>query len=116
MADGIELINGQVSSLISVRQPDVSGQDGSSDEHKKKIAKDFESLLINQLLDEMRKSIGSWGYEKDGSAEQIDGMFWMCLGREMSEKGGIGLWQDIYKTMKESDKHCSPGQLLDNNL
>lgn len=81
-----------------------------------KVAKDFESLLTTELLDEMKNSIGSWGFEKDGASEQLNGLFWMYLGRDIGQNGGIGLWKDIYRMLQGNESHNSAGQLLDDNL
>jgi len=75
--------------------------DGVSDEKKKQIAKDFESVLINKLLDEMKNSIGEWGFEKDGACKQIQGIFSTYLSRQIANNGGFGLWKDIYQFLTD---------------
>lgn len=81
-------------SRLSVRSP----QDNSiSEEKKKQAAKDFESVLLTKLLDEMKNSIVDWDSEKDGASEQIHGIFWLYLARDIANNGGLGLWKDIYK-------------------
>jgi len=71
--------------------------DGVSQEQKKQIAKDFESVLINKLLDEMKNTIGNWGFDQDGVSKQIQGIFWLYLAQDIANNGGIGMWKDIYK-------------------
>jgi Rod binding domain-containing protein len=83
---------------------DLGKLDGKSEEEKKQIAKDFESVFVSKLLDEMKNSIGEWGFEKDGASEQVDGMFWMYLARDIADRGGFGLWKDIYKFLTNSDQ------------
>ncbi len=78
--------------------------EGKSDEEKKQIAKDFESVFVSKLLDEMKNSIGEWGFEKDGASEQVDGIFWMYLARDIADRGGFGLWKDVYKFLTNSDQ------------
>ena len=75
-----------------------------SEEKRKQIAKDFESVLINKMLDEMKNTIGSWGLEKDGPSEQIQGIFWLHLARDVADNGGLGLWEDIYKYIKNNNQ------------
>lgn len=81
---------------------DPEGIDGLSEEKKKQIAKDFESILINRLLDEMKSTIGDWGFEKDGASEQVHGIFWLYLARDIANSGGFGMWKDIYRSMTEA--------------
>lgn len=90
--------------------------DTLSDKQKQKVAKDFESLLTTELLNEMKNSIGNWGFETDGASEQLNGLFWMYLGRDIGQKGGLGLWKDIYKLLQGNENHNPAGQSLDNNL
>ena len=66
-------------------------------EKLKKVAKQFESVLTEQLVKEMRSTIGDSGLLGDGASKQIQDIFWMYLSREVGEKGGIGMWQDIYR-------------------
>ena len=70
---------------------------GVSQEQKKQIAKDFESVLINKLLDEMKNTIGNWGFDQDEVSKQIQGIFWLYLAQDIANNGGLGLWKDIYK-------------------
>ena len=83
---------------------DISQINSASDEKKKQIAKDFESVLLGKLLDEMKNTIGDFGFEKDGASEQIQGIFWLYLARDIANKGGFGLWKDIYGFLTNSDQ------------
>lgn len=83
---------------------DLGELEGKSDEEKKQIAKDFESVFIGRLLEEMKNSVGEWGFEKDGASEQVDGIFWMYLARDIADRGGFGLWKDIYKLLADSGR------------
>jgi len=73
--------------------------DSVSDEQKKQIAKDFESVLINKLLEQAGSTIGHWGFDQDGASQQIQGMFWLYLARDVANEGGFGLWKDLYEFM-----------------
>lgn len=75
----------------------LSKIDGVLEEERKQAAKDFESVFINKLLDEMKNTIGNWGFEKDGASRQIHGIFTLYLSRHIADNGGFGLWEDIYK-------------------
>jgi len=89
---------------------DKSRLDGISEEKKKQIAKDFESILLSELLDEMKNTIGDWGFDKDGASQQIEGIFWLYLARDIANNGGFGLWKDIYKFLTNADQTNPPAQ------
>ena len=78
--------------------------DSISEEKKKQIAKDFESILVTKLLDEMKNTIGDWGFDKDGAAKQIQGIFWLYLAGDIANNGGLGLWKDIYQFLTNADQ------------
>ncbi len=93
-----------------------SGLDNASDEKKKQIARDFESVLLNKLLDQMGKSVGDWGFDKDGASQQIQGMFWLYLAQDIANDGGIGLWKDIYKSLTALGQTNTAANSLDGNI
>lgn len=76
---------------------DIDPPIADSQERKKQIAKDFESVLLHKLLEEMKNTIGDWGFDKDGVSTQVQGIFWLHLAREIANQGGFGLWKGIYK-------------------
>ena len=77
--------------------------DGISEKRKKQLARDFESILVNKLLEAMQDSIGSWGFEKDGASRQVNGMFSLYLSDHIAKNGGLGLWPAIYESMFASE-------------
>lgn len=74
------------------------------EEQKKQFAKDFESVLLNKLMEQMKGTIGDWGFEKDGASEQVQGLFWMYLSQDVANHGGIGLWKEIYQHLTAGEK------------
>lgn len=115
--DGANLILTEpVSPPAPLEHIDKSGLDGISEEKKKQIAKDFESVLLYKLLDEMKNTIGDWGADKDGASRQVQGIFWLCLSRDIANNGGIGLWKDIHQFLTNADQANAAGKLLDGNL
>ncbi len=74
------------------------------EDKKIQAAKDFESVLLNQLLEKMGDTIGDWGFEKDGASKQVHGIFWLYLSQHIANNGGFGLWKDIYKALTNSDQ------------
>ena len=93
-----------------------SGLKNISDEKRKQIAKDFESVLLNKMLDQMKNTVGNWGFEKDGPSNQVQGIFWMFLARDMANNGGIGLWKDIYQFLTNANKANAAGKSLDGQI
>jgi len=94
----------------------IGKTDGISEESKKQVAKDFESVFINKLLDEMNNTIGDWGFEEDGASMQVQGIFWLYLGRDIANNGGLGLWKDIYQFLNGSEQTNTKVETLDSKL
>ena len=105
-----------VSPPAPLEQLQKPGLKNISDEKRKQITKDFESVLLNKTLDQMKNTIGNWGFEKDGPFEQVQGIFWMYLARDMANNGGIGLWKDIYQFLANADKSSAAGKSLDGQI
>ena len=113
--DSSELIlSGTVSPPIPLEH--IKKTDTFSEERKKEVSKDFESVLISTLLDQMKNTIGEWGFEKDGASKQIQGIFWLYLARDIADNGGFGMWKDIYKSLANSDQTNPITQSLDKKL
>jgi flagellar protein FlgJ len=110
------ILPGQIAQLLPVRHPDKSHLDNASEAKKIQVAKDFESLLLNNLLDQMKETIGDWGLEKDSVSGQVDGIFWLYLARDIADKGGLGLWKDIYNSLPGSEQATQSVNSLYGNL
>ncbi|HEW79679.1 MAG TPA: hypothetical protein ENH34_06940 [Phycisphaerales bacterium] len=108
------ILTGAVSPPIPLR--DLDKLDSISEEKKKQIAKDFESVFINKLLNEMKNTIGDWGFDKDGASGQVQGIFWLYLARDIANNGGFGMWKDIYKFLTDSNQTKITTQSLDKNI
>jgi Rod binding domain-containing protein len=89
---------------------------GSSEESKKQLAKDFEAILLNRMLEQMKGTIGNWGFEKDGAAEQVQGIFWFFLAQHVADSGGLGLWKDVYRMMTETAQTNIADQSLNSSV
>ena len=61
------------------------------------FAKDFESLFLHKLMEQMDKTVSKSGLLGDGISEQVRDIFWFYLAQEMADNGGVGLWRDIQK-------------------
>jgi len=90
--------------------------DGVSEEGKKQIAKDFESVLMSKLLDEMKNTIGYWGFDKEETSKQVQGIFWLYLARDIANNGGFGMWKDIYQFLTNPDQANTTTGTLDGNI
>jgi Rod binding domain-containing protein len=95
---------------------DKSELNGVSEEKNEQMAKDFESVFLYRMLDEMKNTIGDWGSNEDGTSEQVHGIFWLCLARDIANNGGIGLWKDIHQFITNNDQTNTTGKTLDGNL
>ena len=60
-----------------------------------KAAKDFESILLYRLLEEMKRTIPESGLLETGASKQVQDIFWYHLAQELAEQGGLGLWREI---------------------
>lgn len=86
------------------------------EEEKKQFAKDFESVFIHRLLEEMKNTIGHWGFEEDGVSEQVEDIFWLYLARDIANKGGFGMWKSIYHFLTNSTQENAAAESLDKNV
>lgn len=103
--DSVKLILTEpVSPPTLLEQLDKSRLKNISEEKKKQVAKDFESVLLTKLLDEMKNSIVDWGLDKDAASKQIHGIFWLYLARDVANNGGLGLWKDIYQFLSNAEQ------------
>ena len=68
------------------------------DERLKKAAKDFESVFIHELLKRMEDTIPESDTE-DQTSKQIKGMYWSYMAQAIADRGGFGLWKNIYDAM-----------------
>ena len=84
--------------------PNVKEIENAPDEQKKKLARDFESLLIGKLLDEMGNTVGDWGEDDDQVFGQIKGIFNLYLSQHIGGNGGFGLWREIYESLSRLEQ------------
>lgn len=89
--------------------PDLRGVDKASEQEKERLAKEFESLIIGRLMDDMDVSISSLGLEDDGASEQIKGIFNFCLAQHIGANGGFGFWKEIYESLQQMNQNPVDG-------
>lgn len=56
-----------------------------------KMAQEFESLMLSQLIKQMRQSSGGEGLFPGDKSDTYGGMFDMMISKYLSESGGFGL-------------------------
>jgi Rod binding domain-containing protein len=90
------ILPGGLADLLSGRGVS-SPKNARNDMQKIEAAKDFESVLLHRLLGEMRRTIPESGLLSNGISKQLEDIFWLYLAREMADKGGLGLWKELYR-------------------
>ena len=80
------------------------------------LAKDFESVLLTQLVDKMKDTVGQSELGEDAGADQVKGIFWLYLARDVADKGGLGLWKDLSQFFTDLQNKSASTQSLDENL
>jgi len=97
--------------------PYVKGIENAPDEQKKKLAEDFESLLIGRLLEEMGKTSEEWGDEHEQVFGQVKGIFNLYLSQYIGSNGGLGLAKQIYESLNQMEqKGSSQPETVDNKI
>jgi Rod binding domain-containing protein len=88
-----------------------------SDEQLQQVARDFESVLLTKLFDQVQQAMGDLGLEEeDTAAKQVHGMFWYYLAKDGADKGGIGMWREIYERFQEMGGAPRAGTTIDEGL
>jgi Rod binding domain-containing protein len=111
-AEGGRRLPGAAAAIINPQSHPVD----HTDQKKQQIAKDFESVLLTRLFEQVQKTIGSLDTEEDGTAQQVQGLFWLYLARDAADQGGVGLWKDIYQQLQQMDGVPNPADVLDEEL
>ena len=93
----------------------ADGLKASGDEAKvRQFSKDFESLFVQRLLKEMRKSMPKGGlFEKSLSMEWFEDMFYESISKEVAKEKGIGMGAVIYEqlTRTANENRLPSGQV-----
>ena len=108
-------LNGTIGKAGASKQC-AAGSGSIEDERKKKIAKDFEGVLLNKVMDEMQNSVPESGLFEDETSKQTQSLFSMYLSQDVAAKGGIGLWKQIYAQMNETPGQDTPANTMDTTL
>jgi Rod binding domain-containing protein len=93
----------------------LKAADGTVQQEKlKKVARDFESVFVHQVMSVMKDTVPDDDQE-DSSSEQIQGMYWSFMAQAVGEEGGIGMWKDLYSMMSRQQKAGSIEPETDGN-
>ena len=75
-----------------------------SDKDMEKVARDFESVFVNKLLESMRKAIPKSGLLDSSALDMYQSMMDQEMAKNMSERKGMGLGEMVYKDLSRLDK------------
>ena len=90
-------------SIQSVKSVSIaSGQPTGAEERRlRKVCADFESIFVSYMLKSMRSSIGESGlFGKGLGAETYQSLFDSKLAEKMSEAGGFGIGEALYRDLR----------------
>ncbi len=85
---------------VKTIKPEQKPTTDKEDKKLKESAKQLEGLFLTFMLKAMEKTVPKFD-DKKNSNNLASMMFSMVLGQDLSEKGGVGLADFIYKNMKE---------------
>jgi len=102
---------------VSSMQSDMFGKAHlrpSKKEDLKDVTKDFEAIFIQKMLESMRKTVTKTKWLDGGLGEDIfTSLYDQEIGKAISQRGGLGLQNILYKSLKKDDKPAftaSPAQ------
>ena len=78
-----------------------------SEKDMEKVARDFESVFVNKLLESMRKSVPKSGLLDSSALDMYQSMMDQEMAKNMSERKGMGLGEMVYKDLSRLDKEFS---------
>jgi flagellar protein FlgJ len=68
------------------------------------VARDFESVFVNKLLESMRKAVPKSGLLDSSALDMYQSMMDQEMAKNMSERKGMGLGEMVYKDLSRLDK------------
>ena len=92
------IAGGQIGKMTEAGRFRAGGEIDVEDERRKKVAKDFESVFLHEVLKRMEDTIPDSGMEGE-TTKQIKGMYWSYMAEAIADRGGFGLWKNIYENM-----------------
>lgn len=77
----------------------AQGVGGAKVDAAVKAARDFESVLLHKVMEEMQRTVDESGLLQSEATEQTQSIFCMYMAQEIASKGGLGLWKQVYAQM-----------------
>jgi peptidoglycan hydrolase FlgJ len=84
-----------------VTSPLAAAKGGDDQAAVVKAAKDFESVLVQKLMEEMKNTIPESGLTEDGASKQMQDLFWLYMGQTVGQQGGLGLWKQMVRQLQK---------------
>ncbi len=82
-----------------------NNMDNKDSKKLKETCRDFESILLNQMLSAMRKSIPKSGlFKKSLGMDIYESMYDQYLSKEIAQEKGIGIKEMLYKELNNQDR------------
>ena len=78
-----------------------------SEKDMEKVARDFESVFVNKLLESMRKAVPKSGLLDSSALDMYQSLMDQEMAKNMSERKGMGLGEMVYKDLSRLDKEFS---------
>ena len=75
-----------------------------SEKDMEKVARDFESVFVNKLLESMRKAVPKSGLLDSSALDMYQSMMDQEMAKNMSKRKGMGLGEMVYKDLSRLDK------------
>lgn len=93
--------------------PDAGASGADQRVKLERIAAEFESMLLGQMLKDMRQT-GKWGDEEEGEGLGASSLFEAIdveLVSKLSAQGGLGLGQDLLKSLARQYNMAEPAEV-----
>jgi flagellar protein FlgJ len=87
----------------------------TSSEELMSVAKDFESILINKMLESMRKTVPKSGLLDSFSTEMYESMLDQEIAKKMAKGKGIGLAKMVHQQLTKLDASIVKSNLNSSN-
>lgn len=93
----LEKIRAQSAQTVNRRSPEL--------EKLEATAKQFEAVFINEIMKQMQETIKNSSLDpEDGAGQQIHSMFCSYMADAAAQRGGFGLWEQIYEKMVQMNE------------
>ena len=76
----------------------------NSKKDMEKVARDFESVFVNKLLESMRKGIPKSGLLDSHAMDMYQSMMDQEMAKEMAKRKGMGMGEMVYKDLSRMNK------------